>query len=92
MSNKSLRQWATVFRGLGNPNRLKILQILSRTKQMSVSALADELGISLKNTSRNLSILANLDLIEFQGRQDRVYYSINPKLSGAVARIFKIVF
>ena len=92
MSERNLKQWATVYRGLGNPNRLRILKMLSKTEKMSVSELADELGITLKNTSRNLSILLNLDLVEFQGRQDRVYYSINSKLADDVERIFKITF
>ena len=78
---RELRQWATIFRGLGNPNRLKTLQLLSKKQEISVSELADELGITLKNTSRNLGILLNLDLVVFQGKRDRVYYSLNPALA-----------
>lgn len=92
MSNKSLKQWATIFRGLGNPNRLRILKILGQSEKVSVSALAEELGISLKNTSRNLSILHNLDLVEFQGKHDRVYYSLNSKLTNEIGKILKIIF
>lgn len=92
MVRRNLRQWATVFRGLGNPNRLRILQLLSKTEKMAVSSLAEDLGITLKNTSRNLSILLNLDLIEFKGRHDRVYYSLNVKLGSDIKGLFKIIF
>lgn len=91
MGNRSLKQWATIFRGLGNPNRLRILKLLSQTEKMAVSALAEELGISLKNTSRNLSILLQLDLVEFQGKHDRVYYSLNSRLADEISKILKII-
>lgn len=90
MIKKDLRQWATIYRGLGNPNRLKILKLLSDREKMAVSELSDELGISLKNTSRNLSILLNLDLVQNEGKHDRVYYSLNPRLSDDLKRILKI--
>lgn len=90
MEKRNLKQWSTIFRGLGNPNRLGILRILSEVDKMSVSELAKEIDITLKNTSRNLSILLNLDLVEFKGKHDRVYYSLNPKLDGRAKLILKI--
>ena len=92
MINKpDLNQWATVFRGFGNENRLKILKLLRASEKTSVSELSQELKISLKNTSRNLKILADLDLVEFKGRQDRVYYSLSHRLPDSIRRILKII-
>ena len=88
---RNLKQWATVFRGLGNQNRLQILEILTKTKSMSVSELSEKLHITLKNTSRNLIILLNLDLVEFQGRNSRVYYNLNLRMSDDITRILKIL-
>lgn len=79
-----------MYRGLGNPNRLRILKLLSKTDRISVSELAEELKITLKNTSRNLGILLNLDLVEFEGRQDRVYYSLHKRIASDVQQILKI--
>lgn len=87
---RNLRQWATIFRGLGNPNRLRILKILTENKQKSVSELAEDLGITIKNASRNLGILSNLDLVEFQGKHDRVYYSLNPYLAEDIRKILRV--
>ncbi len=90
VKSKSLKRWATVYRGLGNPSRLRILELLRKNKQLSVSELSKELGITLKNTSRNLGILLNLELVEFQGKHDRVYYSLNPNLHKDIKQILKI--
>ena len=61
---RDIKDWATIHKGLGNQNRLRILQLLNETEKMSVTDLAEELEISFKNTSRNLSILRNLSLVE----------------------------
>ena len=88
---KNLKQWATIFKGFGNPYRLQILKLLKRHGKMSVTKVSEELGISFKNTSRNLSILANLDLVESEGRTDRVYYSINSELDRDLKSILNIL-
>jgi len=90
MTKRNLKQWSTVYRGLGNPNRLRILQLLKQREKISVSELAYELDITIKNTSRNLGILLNLDLVEYQGKDDRVYYSINRKLDGYTKKILEL--
>lgn len=87
---RNLKQWATIFRALGNPNRLRILKILTDNRQKSVSELAEELDITIKNASRNLGILLNLDLVEFQGKHDRVYYSLNLHLAEDIRKILRV--
>lgn len=90
VKEKRLKEWATIFGALSNQNRLKILKFLDQKNPMSVTELADELAISFKNTSRNLRILLNLNLVEYEGRQDRVYYSISSYLSEEVKSILRI--
>ena len=87
---KDIKKWATLHRGLGNYNRLRILQLLKDRNAMSVSDLCDELKISFKNTSRNLNILTNLDLVSFQGGQGRVYYSLNATLPKEIKKILNV--
>ena len=86
----NLKQWSIFYKALGNYNRLKILQLLEQKKALSVTEISNELGISFKNTSRNLIILSNLSLVESEGRQDRVYYSLNPRLIMDIKQIIKI--
>ncbi len=87
---KNIKKWATLHRGLGNHNRLHILQLLKNRGPLSVSDLAKELSISFKNTSRNLNILTNLSLVVFQGKQGKVYYSLNVGIPSEVRRIIYI--
>ncbi|OGE84925.1 MAG: hypothetical protein A3J48_00340 [Candidatus Doudnabacteria bacterium RIFCSPHIGHO2_02_FULL_46_11] len=86
-----IRNWSKIFKALGSPNRLMILKILSNKGQVSVTALSEELGISLKNTSRNLSILLNLDLVEYEGKSDHVYYSLNKDMDKTVSSLLKVI-
>jgi len=88
---RSIKQWATICRGLGSPNRLQILKILRSRGSSSVTELSEELGITLKNTSRNLSILSNLDLVQFKGRVGRVFYELNPDLNTDIKKILRII-
>ena len=87
MNKKDLKQWEIVFKGLGNSNRLRILQLLKSKGTMSVTELSEELDISFKNTSRNLRILANLDLVDAKGKHDRVFYEVSPRLEGEVQKV-----
>ena len=84
---KDIKEWTTIFGGLANQNRLKILQLLHKNQSLSVTELAEELGISFKNTSRNLRILTGLNLVEFEGKKDRVYYSLSSKLLPEVKKV-----
>ena len=77
---KNTNQWSVIFKALGNPYRLQIIKLLYKHGKMSVSALTSELKISIKNTSRNLSILQNVDILKSLGKSDHVYYEINPEI------------
>jgi len=92
MVKRDIKSWAILYRGLGNQNRLRILQLLKQKKRLSVSELAEELKITIKNTSRNLNILSNLDLVRFQGGQGRVYYFLNENIPSDISEILKINF
>jgi DNA-binding transcriptional ArsR family regulator len=87
---KDLLFWTGVFKGLGNPNRLKILKLLNKNNEMSVGSLAEELEISFKNTSWNLKILRDLGIVEYRGKQDRVFYYLNPRISKDIRTIINL--
>ena len=71
------KRWVNISKALGNINRLKIIQMLSGGRNMSVSEIADAIKVSIKSTSRHLSILRNLDLLESEGKDGRVFYSLS---------------
>lgn len=85
MEAKKIKRWSIIFRALANPNRLKIIELLTTTEKMSVSEITEKLDIAFKATSNHLAILKNLDVIESQGKEGHIYYS----LSGDLPKDFK---
>lgn len=71
------KRWVNIFKALGNINRLKIIKMLANGKSMTVTDISKEIGVSLKSTSRHLSILQNLELLESEGKNGFVFYSMN---------------
>ena len=74
------KRWTIVFKVLGNVNRIKIIKMLAGGGKMSVTQISEKLNISLKSTSRHLSILQNLDLLESEGKDGFVFYYANKKI------------
>lgn len=74
------KRWTIVFRALANPNRLKIIEMLSRGRKMNVSDIAEALEISFNATSNHLILLKNLDVLDAQGKDGHVFYSLHPQL------------
>ena len=83
------KEWTRIFKGLGNENRLKIVKMLYPDRRMTVSEVKNRLGISFKWTSANLSRLAQLGILERDGRGDRIVYYINPKLEHPLFRLLR---
>ena len=90
IKEENLLLWSGIYKGLANPNRLKILRLLRSEGEMSVTSLAKELEISLKNTSWNLKILRDLNIVEYRGKQDKVFYYLNPRLAKEVSQILNL--
>ncbi|MBI2054984.1 MAG: winged helix-turn-helix transcriptional regulator [Candidatus Sungbacteria bacterium] len=75
-----MKRWTVVFRALANINRLKIIKMLSNGRKMSVTEIAEDIGISFKATSNHLALLKNLDVVEARGALGHVFYSFNRQL------------
>ena len=71
------KRWVNIFKALGNINRLKIIKMLVSGKSMTVTKISEEIGVSLKSTSRHLFILKNLELLDSEGKNGHVFYSMN---------------
>lgn len=84
------KRWVNVFKALGNINRIKIIKMLSVGKSMSVTEIATEIKVSVKSTSRHLMILRNLDLLENDGRDGHVFYSLSKNVPSDFKRAVKL--
>ena len=71
------KRWVNIFKALGNINRIKIIQMLANGESLSVTDIAGKIKVSIKSTSRHLMILRNLELLDGEGKNGHVFYSIN---------------
>ena len=85
-----MKRWTTIFKALAHINRLKIIKLLYRGANLTVSQITGELGISLHATSKHLIILQNLDVLDSTGKQGHVFYRLNKSLPRDINKAIKI--
>ena len=66
---------ATLFRVLGHPARVRILELL-REGERSVGALQAELGLDSGGTSQHLAALRRIGLVTARCEGTSVYYAV----------------
>lgn len=81
---------AKLFRGLGDPMRLAILQMLA-TGQRRVTELVGELGTSQPNISGHLACLKECGLVVDRPQGRAVYYSLATPDLVAVLRAAEVL-
>jgi DNA-binding transcriptional ArsR family regulator len=67
---------AEIFRTLGDPTRVKILQALT-VEELCVCDLAKLLGVSESATSHQLRVLRSQKLVRFRKEGKMAYYSLD---------------
>lgn len=60
---KDTHKSAKLFKVVGDPSRLKIMQLLLRHEGVCVSEVAEHLGVSIPATSQHLKLLELHDLL-----------------------------
>ncbi|MEL0591861.1 MAG: metalloregulator ArsR/SmtB family transcription factor [Planktothrix rubescens PR222] len=68
---------AKIFAALGDPTRLRMIEILARQEEMSGSKVASRAGISLALFCHHSKILAEAGLIQIRKDGQTKYNSIN---------------
>ncbi len=83
---------AEMCKVFSHPLRLQILNTL-RDKEMSVSALADRLGVAIGNLSQHLNMMKHRRVLMTRKDGNIVYYRLaNPKILDAFDLIREILF
>lgn len=75
---------ANLFRVLGHPARVRILELL-REGERSVGALQVELGLDSGGTSQHLAALRRIGLVESRREGTSVYYRVDDQ------RVFELL-
>lgn len=72
---------ARVCKALSHPKRLEIIESLRDNKELSVTEIAENLGVTRANTSQHLAIMRQQNIVKTQRAGVTVLYSLaNPKI------------
>ena len=91
MSEQEAELTATVFKALGDPNRVRIVNLLMNTPEpICVCDLTPELGLSQPTVSFHLKKLVQAGLLDREQRGVCAYYRINREALARLATIFRL--
>lgn len=65
-----------ILKAIANKRRLSILKFLKQHQELSVGEIAEKINLSLKSTSRHLSVLTGADILEKDQRSLQVFYRL----------------
>lgn len=65
-----------LLKAIANKRRLSILKFLKQHGELSVGEIAERIQLSLKSTSRHLSVLAGADIVEKEQRSTSMFYQL----------------
>jgi rhodanese-related sulfurtransferase len=68
-------QYARIGKALGNPHRLELLELLAQSER-TVESLANEIGLSMANTSQHLQVLRGAGLVDTRRSGVFVHYRL----------------
>lgn len=74
-NNPELKRRANVFKALGHPTRLFIVEELAKSEKC-VCELTEMIGADTSTVSRHLSVLRNADIVNDEKRGLQVFYSL----------------
>ncbi|GAA3775795.1 metalloregulator ArsR/SmtB family transcription factor [Microbacterium kribbense] len=67
---------ANLFKGLAHPFRIRILELLSASPEVSVADLQQQTGLEASHLSQHLSVLRRYRLVTSERRASHVYYRL----------------
>lgn len=88
----SMRQFkAGIFRALGHPTRVAIIEFLQHG-ELSVGKLCAKVGIEQANASQHLAVLRNKHLVQSRKEGNQIYYQLRDPLLGEVLQKMRKYF
>lgn len=86
-----MKELEKILKALANKRRLVIIKYLKEEKEAVVGDVARFIRLSFKSTSKHLSILRVVDIIEREQRGPLVFYSLNPNKHTLVDRLLSLL-
>lgn len=82
---------ATLLSAMGNAKRLHILHLLTEG-EVSVTDLADKVGLSQSSTSQHLAILREHGLVQTRRAAQTIYYSLQSGMARTMLDTLAAIF
>ena len=76
-----------VFKALANRRRIAVILHLKKEKEASVGEIAGAIRLSIKATSKHLSILTNANVLDKEQRSLQVFYKLSVDMPSATRSI-----
>ncbi len=86
-----MKELERTLKALANRRRLAIVQHLKKNREAKVSDIAGAIKLSVKSTSRHLSILAAADILERDQRSLEVFYYLSSQPHSAARYVISIL-
>ncbi len=74
-----INESARILKALGNPARLKMIQLLLHSKQCTCGDFLEYMPLAQSTVSKHISELKNAKLITGKNKGNNIYYSLNLK-------------
>ncbi|MCF2137817.1 MAG: metalloregulator ArsR/SmtB family transcription factor [Candidatus Thorarchaeota archaeon] len=74
IKDDELHQMVVLFRALADRSRLKILEILDSGEELSVTEIAEKIGLERSNVSHHLSKLSDMGFVGHTRKGKQVYH------------------
>ena len=85
MTAPHVQMKADLFKAMGNPVRIRVLELLSE-REWAVGEMIAELGAGASGLSQHLSVLRAVGLVQARREASTVYYSLTtPRVSELLA-------
>jgi len=91
MRREHIKQLERILKALGNIRRIRILKTLTYEKELSVGGISERIELSFTATSKHLTILYRLDILDRRQKSLVVYYRIADGLSDFIKRIISTI-
>jgi len=86
-----MKQLERILKGLANRRRLAIIKLLKSHKELPVTSIADRIHLSFTSTSKHLSLLYHLEVVERRQESLVVYYRLAEPLPAVVKLLLSTI-
>jgi ArsR family transcriptional regulator len=91
MTDDDAAATATVFKALGDPNRVRLMNLLATAREpVCVCNLTPQLDLTQPTVSFHLKKLVEAGLLEREQRGVWAYYSVNEEALGRLETVFRM--